>query len=536
MKIKFYIFLALAFLISKNAFNQGYNVKYGATFKEPWYYQFPLLETEDGIFAYGEFYTTFNLSVGIVSKTTTVVVPILTKFDQKLNFKKGEKAGDEKVDGVGGRERSFFINTNDDIYIFTADKKNSIKKYNLIYQTINKSTLKPNNNPQTLKSVSFDNDKMDYFSYRMSPDSSKIMVIYNIPTGKNEKERFGLTVFDNTMNQLWEGQFTVPYEDKLFDIGVYLIDNEGNAYISGLVYDEKRKTKVRGEANYSFSIFTIQNSGSDFIENKISLDGKFITDFTMKLNNAGDLLCAGLYTNDYKASFTGVFSSIIDKNNPELKDVYTQKIEAKYLTKGYKKGLAKKITTAYEKGYHHILLDYDLREVISTDDGSVILLAEQYDVKTSSSNSSSVVSSEKTYYYFRTILIVCIDKNGEVKWVNSIPKIQASTNLPLGYNYASFSTVYHNSNLYVFYNDNPKNFALAETAAIKGATLKSDLIMAKIDNSGKITKKVVHDNVKYKTCAYPYQAIQTGNHIYMVCYSYIPLKADKNLMKIEITD
>merc|ERR1711916_334994 len=104
------------------------------------------------------------------------------------------------------------------------------------------------------------------FSLAESRDKSKFMLYDSDIYDRGENEKFTVRVCNDDMQLLWNKKITIPYEDKLFEIENYRVDNFGNAYILGIEYKDKLRTRRRGKPNYQYKILSYKNGGEDFKE------------------------------------------------------------------------------------------------------------------------------------------------------------------------------------------------------------------------------------------------------------------------------
>lgn len=80
----------------------------------------------------------------------------------------------------------------------------------------------------------------------------KVLIYYKLDYEKDLKERIGLKVFDNRMNELWELNIIFLYIGEFFEVKDYKIDSNGNVYILGKFYNDKLKEEIRGVLNYKY--------------------------------------------------------------------------------------------------------------------------------------------------------------------------------------------------------------------------------------------------------------------------------------------
>lgn len=315
---------------------------------------------------------------------------------------------------------------------------------------INKSTLLPEGNEKTLAEISFEEGNKRNtggFSYTQSQDSSKVLVYYYLPYVKGQPQKFGMHVYNDEFEEIWNKEIELPYDDELFDIVSYRVGNDGNVYVLGKVYEEKHRDKKRGEVNYKYHVFYYTKNENDTYDMPIESKSKFFNEISMSLNNNNQVICVGLYTTSLGGVSEGTFYMRIDsKTHKVVAD--TQKEFSELMDDNNNDSERKR-----KRKQDRVYRNYDFRQIIQKEDGGIIVVAEQYYVVvvTSTSTSSTGTSTKTTYYYhYDNILVLNIDKNGKFIWQKIIPKNQVSAN-DGGY-YSSYTLAVKEDKLYFLYN------------------------------------------------------------------------------------
>lgn len=148
------------------------------------------------------------------------------------------------------------------------------------------------------------------FIIKASADGKSFVVLSENPFVKETKEKFTVSVFDNSMKQLWSKEIELQYDVKKGPVNNPIISN------SGMVYVIK---KVEGPKNADFyTSYQIANKGAKVKENILEMEPpKKIVNYGYTLDETtGDLTIAGYYTEDGKVSiggtgFKGYFTSKI---------------------------------------------------------------------------------------------------------------------------------------------------------------------------------------------------------------------------------
>lgn len=145
-----------------------------------------------------------------------------------------------------------------------------------------------------------------------------------------------------------------------------------------------------------------------------------------------------------------------------------------------------------------------VRNVLVENDGSILIACEEYFVITSTQTSSlGYMITTTTYtYYYNYILAVKINASGNFEWLRKIPKQQRGVG---GLGTMSFKVISDASGYYCLFLDNKKNMELKENEAPKDHLdgFGGQVVVAKIDNKGVVTKEIVFDTREEEVKLFP---------------------------------
>ena len=396
----------------------------------------------------------------------------MEKFDHDLKLIKSEE-----IDLGRGAERrylEFAEQLDGEIYLFTSNYHQPTKQKLLFVEKIDRTTLKPIGEAITTASYGYRSKSEDgYYDYHVSRDSSKMLIYYNNPfQGSNTGEKFGVSVLDNQMNQLWSKQLQLPFKDRLYEVERYKVDNRGKVYLLGIVYRGQVRAKKRGRPNYEYHLLAY-DQGDQYEEYLLNLQDKFITDMQFEISRTGEIICAGFYSELGTTSVKGTFYLAIDPNTKEVKKEYYQEFDPKFLDDFMSERRA-------EKGKE--LSRYHLNQLEIRRDGGVVLIAEQFyvkefqDYRSFDPYGSPYYYSPRFYsmwrypyryynpfydddreiqYNYNDIVVINMRPNGTIQWARKIPKRQRSKND--GGRYSSYSMSVAKGKMFFIFNDNPKN-------------------------------------------------------------------------------
>lgn len=343
----------------------------------------------------------------------------------------------------------FTAYSNKKLYLFTIQKDVEAKQKNLFFQEIDTKTLKPKGEQKQLVSTKRLSKKQEgKFSYSFSDDKSKIAIFASDGTTEDGKTNdFMAFVFDKDMNLLWEKDITLDYQDyKTYMYRFFRVDNDGNIYVQGLLF---AKTEEKENRDYSSILHIYKNQGETQREYEISLGDYFIKKIVFEVNEQNEIVCTGFYSEEYGYTTKGIFLIRIDQETGEEKfrkitelgeDLLKVILSKKELKKGAKE-----------------IYKYNIIKTIHQDDGSILLVAEQYEAKTvrSADFKTGTSGNKATYYFYNDIIVINISVEGDIEWVSKIPKTQATPKEETSL--SSFIFLFRDDDLHFIFNDHIKN-------------------------------------------------------------------------------
>jgi len=220
----------------------------------------------------------------------------------------------------------------------------------------------------------------------------------------------------------------------------------------------------------------------------------------------GQTVCAGYYGNQEKngklrraaGKVDGAFLLRLDNVNNKLVNIQKGFYEIpNEIFKEYEtERTVKKMEHKEEKGEDLSATSLDLRHVVFKDDGSILILGEEYYVVVTTVNNGK--SSYTTYHYhYNYIIAQYIDSTGKLVYTKKIPKNQIGNNTTFG---LGFKLLPYNGNDYVFFLDNMKNLSISadEVPAVHTAGAGGVLMAVRIDEKGKMQKAKIFDTREEK--------------------------------------
>ena len=410
---------------------------------------------DDGIFA---------IRRGSKNGLSGVEELILERYSSKMNLRKANKLKLKYKSKKLAFEDMLYWKGN--LHLLTSFNNKKTKMNYLFVESISTKSLNQRGNIKMIAEIpGRSTTNIGSFDYSFSRDSSKLLIYNELPYKKNDPERFAFTVYNDQFEVIWEQDISLPYPDGKFTVEDYRIDNNGNVFLLGVLYQDGSRRRRKGKPNYKYVILSYDGTGNNQKEFQIDLKDKFITDLTFRPNNKGHLICSGFYSEKNSYSVKGTYYLKIDTETNAVLAQNSKAFEFEFLTEHLsdrKKNKAKRAALEGDAKSGAELYEFDLDKLILRSDGGALLVAEQYYVYERSFDNFGTFNnpygrSRIDYYYnYNDIIVVNIQPTGEIEWVTRIPKKQNTVN-DGGY-YSSYAMSIVRDKLFFVFNDNEKNF------------------------------------------------------------------------------
>jgi hypothetical protein len=350
------------------------------------------------------------------------------------------------------------------------------------------------------------------FTIHESQGRKFTMVIRKFPYDKFTNEKFFILMYDSTMKELWKKEIELPYANNLLDITDKLIDQKGNVHLLATLAPEKQKGELfnRSVAANKYllvSFYPLENKLKEF---EINLDGKFITAVTAGMNPANNIAIGGFYSNSNSYTLAGTFYLTM---SPETKSVLTLN------QKPFDKEFLMEFMSERAVNRGEELNDFYFDHFILNADGSAMLVAEEYFKQTHTYfDPYNQLYYDNSTYNYNSIIVVKINKNGEIAWTRKISKRQISNT---GYNeYFSYALAKGVNQLYLMFNDHASNMKDTKINApsVYGLTQNRFAVpvLVTVDSSGVGSKKKFFESGKDHLTFLPSVSRKLGENNYLI--------------------
>lgn len=380
----------------------------------------------------------------------------LEYYDAELKLKRAEKINLE----YNNKQLDFedVILLRGQLYLLVSFNNQVQHKNYLFYQKINNRLALSGDLVKIGEIDSRDKYREGAFDVAISRDSSKVLIYSQLPSKKDDPERFSLQVFDDQLKEIWNKNISLPYGDGNFSVEEYRIDDTGNVFLLGVIYTDRARIRRQGKPTYRYTVLSYTQNGAETQEIQIDLQDKFITDLTFRIDKDGNLVCSGFYSERNNYSIKGTYYLRLNAKTKEVMQSNLMPFDFNFLTEYMTDNQRERARNAEESGNvdkSPELLRYNLDELILRSDGGAVLVAEQFFIRERIYRYWDGTLRYDYFYYYNDIIVINIRPDGAIEWTARIPKRQETMNDEGIYSSYAMSIV--RDRFYFIYNDNTRN-------------------------------------------------------------------------------
>lgn len=383
----------------------------------------------------------------------------LTRFNQNLKLIKTQKVDLGRA--RNSRETWFIRESAGELYFFSTQTDNSAKEMRVFVEKINPQSLAAEGEPREIASQSYEGKRKarsGYFEYSLSQDSSKTLIYYNSIDKKRENDQFSFFILDENFELLWKKDVVMPYEQRLFDVEDFVVDNFGEVHIIGKVFDKIPRERRKGKPNFKYEILSYKDGVQDAKKANVQLDDYYLDNMSILVTEAQDIICMGFYSEYGSAGIKGAYYFSIDGDTRKVKEQKRSPFSLDLLTQNLKERQVERVKRKKEKGKDPELYHYTIDHIIVHAEGGITAIAEQNYVNTYTYTNANGTTVTTHTYYNNDILIMRLEEDGELRWAERIGKLQVASRST----FSSYTMGLVNGNIYLIFNDNIKNLTREE--------------------------------------------------------------------------
>lgn len=302
------------------------------------------------------------------------------------------------------------------------------------------------------------------------------------------RSRYRFMMFDSTFTKKYNVGYTLKKNNTLPGTSFnalkavsgkqnpVIIDNLGSFYFLEQQQIKKKK-KITFRKRYDTYITGYNRSQKKISSNLVSSADNTLIDLCLSVDQNNSALVAALFEKEEKAAIrlslvdsTGEFVTVANQNFsvPDYRKMLAISSQDKDANKKpipEKDVSDKKIERA---GKNNLAL-LKIREVLNNNDGSYLVMAEQYYITMYSSQGSNGSSQTHTVYHYLDIFIFKVNADGEVQNIQRIPKYYTTVDMKIN----TFIISRNDQEVkIIYYNYTKKNKSSTRIAIINNETGK----------------------------------------------------------------
>ena len=267
----------------------------------------------------------------------------------------------------------------------------------------------------------------------ISRDNSKIMFGYMRQEKKEDQYHVNVVVFDNNLTVLSEREAEHDFseakgEDRYFSVDVHL-DNDGS-YLTSV---EQAVYKKGVTPDYSFTIKDFAPDGELLGEKTVKFEDKGIyKPYIFFDNKENTFRVVGMYAEfkgrkDKIPGYSGVYNAVIERGSLDVIEKHLTPFSDEFLKKFHSDRKVEKASSKDKNLY--VSNGFGIDHVYLTADGNLVVSAEYY----TKEHKTDSRGKGYTVWIFGDIIVMSIDAEGGMNWINVVPKIQGTSmpDLPL---------------------------------------------------------------------------------------------------------
>ena len=464
MKILSKGLLSLALvLLATQTIAQNVNIRNGASFKIG---RFEFIEEVLSVNNNGS--STVLLKAGLFGTKFRVL-----NLDKELNEASKHEVEIPKIDGK--KVKPFWsTQLQNTVYFMSRHWDRKSKTY-----TLYASSLDPSNGnfKKHTPVVELTDDKFrsfrNPFSATRSIDSSKVLFLTRYPTKMSENARYNMKVVNADMSEVWSKDIEFGEDDRFFTLEDILVDKKGNVHLVSQVVMSRDEKKEKGAASrIKKEIYSYYYETGKLETYEVGFTEEIIQSINMSLNEKDELVGVGFYSDKkfWGQGYTGFFYLRID---PKSKEVVASNISP------FSEELKAELIGERRAKRGKDIPKYLIRRVLPLDDGKMGVVAEHYEYNEYTTTDANGNETTRQNWLYGNTIVMFVDAEGKMQSTSVIKKRQYCTakdgspsllqrmgiGIVPGVNelpYYGIATMEVDNNIYVIYNDNPKNLVRLE--------------------------------------------------------------------------
>ncbi|HRY99537.1 MAG TPA: hypothetical protein P5550_10830 [Bacteroidales bacterium] len=362
---------------------------------------------------------------------------------------------------------AFSLMLRDRIYLFVAEENPGQREYSLYAQEFDPASLSPDGGLERVAEIGHPamvRVKRTSFQYRLSPDSSKMLVFARLSDKDGELAGFAYTVLDPSFKVLATGESAAgDLPSGAFRIEDYGVNNAGEVFILGSAYTREKEMKkpayvqslnydgarVITEPVYDYYLISYAEGSKRTRQNRLSMENAFIRDLVMAFRGDTALL-AGTYSAPDKSSVIGSCLLMFDSRTASLLKEVQYPFPEDLILFEWDDKEKKSYYSSKKDGDEFEDYTYDMHPLLMDRNGGFWLIAQQVKYGTKSVRTGNMVEILPEYTK-DDAYVVRFNPEGEVRWARKL--VMQQHLLHVGNNFISYYAQAVDDNLAILYQD-----------------------------------------------------------------------------------
>lgn len=359
-------------------------------------------------------------------------------------------------------------------------------------------------------------------SYKLSADSTRVLLFVEGPDRKKENKKFFVGVFDTNLKTIWKKDIELPMGDRYVSIYDQDITNDGKVFVAIKHYDkEVTRQMIREDGakvpSYTYKLMVYDAGNTRGKEINFNLNNQFIQGTKLSYNKNGTITIAGLYKRKHNGNINGAFYTTFNAGTSEIKDPKMVPFTPEMVT------LVDKDNFGTDKDSDPGLYPgFRIQHILNRTNGSVDLISEYYRLDVFTSYNSSTHTTTTSYRYtFGDIINTNIDKEGKAVFTR-IPKNQKLTNSSI---FLGYYPIVYGDKLVLLYNDDKDNVERdLEKKPDDVVNFKRSIFMAAtIDAKGNVRRQSVYSHLDEDYVTIPLAVEKISDTKYLIVSDLLKL-------------
>ena len=328
------------------------------------------------------------------------------------------------------------------------------------------------------------------FDVQLSKDRSKIAIFTNPPYERQKAENFYVRVFDPSLNELWNADVELVYQDRNFGIMDFEVSNAGDVFILSY-FDRSPNLTFTNNRDLDYKLMKIgSGEENEIIEFDLGLQNVRVHSLGIECDiTDGEMAISGFYGRRNSWDMDGALYLAFDQIAGEVVHSNLNPFSTEFVAQ------FSKLRAKRGRG---IRKNFVFRQFVSRPDGGAYVVAEDYELIVRTVQTGRGTTTTNYYYYYRDIIVLSINKEGDVDWYAHIPKEQNSMN-DGGY-YLGYTFLMNEDGLHFVYNDhrgNVKRWGKKRLRPIRNAKA-GNLVMVTLGHDASLNYRVLNKNKRQK--------------------------------------